>query len=177
MDQTDQKLVQLERKLFDLSSLLQAGKAFDNLLGVRELYNVFTGIVQERFGVETFALFIMDDDRTRFEMVQGLGLSGELPADFSFPADEGLLWQAIRQGQPFATVDSLGESRFTVPFERYRLSGLLSRYFVPLVHRGKVVGLLSVGTKKNGNSYTDNDLEFCTFCRAGVGEQSLRQAL
>ncbi|MGV8079540.1 MAG: diguanylate cyclase [Syntrophales bacterium] len=161
MNQPDQqKLVQLERKLFDLSSLLQAGKAFDNLLGARELYNVFTSIVYERFGLETYVLFIMNDERTRFEMVQGLGLSEEIPADFSFPADEGLLWQAILQGQPFATVDSLGEPRFAIPFDKYRLAGLLSRYFVPLVHRGKVVGLLSIGTKRSKGGYTDDDLEF-----------------
>ncbi|NPU83956.1 MAG: sensor domain-containing diguanylate cyclase [Syntrophaceae bacterium] len=160
MDQPDQKLVQLERKLFDLSSLLQAGKAFDNLLGVRELYSVFTSIVGERFGLETYALFIVNDDGSRFELVQGIGLSEELPADFSFPADEGLLWQAILQGRPFATVDSLGEPRFAIPFDKHRLSGLMSRYFIPLVHRGRVVGLLSIGPQKNTRSYMDDDLEF-----------------
>lgn len=160
MDQPDMKLVQLERKLFDLSSLLQAGKAFDNLLGARELYNVFTSIVQERFGLETYALFIMNDEGSRFEMVQCIGMSEDIPMDFVFPIDEGLLWQAILQGQPFATVDSLGEPRFTIPFEKYRLAWLNSRYFIPLVHRGRVVGLLSIGQKKNAEPFGEDDLAF-----------------
>jgi diguanylate cyclase (GGDEF)-like protein len=160
MDKPDTKLVQLERKLFDLFNLLQAGKAFDNLLGARELYKVFTSIVQERFGLETYALFIINDESTRFEMVQGVGMSEEIPMDFVFPIVEGLLWQTILQGQPFATVDSLDEPRFTIPFEKYRLAWLNSRYFVPLVHRGRVVGLLSIGKKKNAEPYTEDDIGF-----------------
>lgn len=160
MDKLDRRLVQLERKIFDLSSLLQAGKAFDNLLSVHELYKVFTSIVHERFGLETYALFIVNDEKTQFEMVNGFGLPSEIPIDFAFPIDEGLLWQAIRQGEPFATVDSLGEPRFSIPFEKHQLSGLNSRCFVPLVHQGRVVGLLGISEKKNADPYMEEDLSF-----------------
>jgi diguanylate cyclase (GGDEF)-like protein len=160
MNKLKRKMVQLERKIFDLSSLLQAGKAFDNLLDVLELYKVFTSMVRERFGLEVYALFIINDEKTRFELVQGFGLPAEIPTDFSFPIDEGLLWQAIRQGEPFATVDSLGEPRFSIPFEKHRLSSLNSRCFVPLVHQGRVVGLLGIGEKKNADPYMEEDLEF-----------------
>jgi diguanylate cyclase (GGDEF)-like protein len=160
MNKLDRKLVQLEHKIFDLSSLLQTGKAFDNLLGVRELYKVFTSIVQERFGLQIYALFIVNDENTQFEMVVGFGLPTEIPIGFAFPIDEGLLWQAIRQGEPFATVDSLGAPRFHIPFDKYRLSGLHSRYFVPLVRQGRVIGVLGIGEKKNAAPYMEDDLEF-----------------
>lgn len=58
------------------------------------------------------------------------------------------------------TVDSLGEPRFPVPFEKYRLSGLGSCCFVPLVHQGSVIGLLSIGGKKNAEPFMEEDLEF-----------------
>jgi diguanylate cyclase (GGDEF)-like protein len=160
MDKSERKLVQLEHKIFDLSSLLQAGKAFDNLLSTRDLYKVFTSIVQERFDLDVYALFISNDEKTWFEMVQGFGLPAEIPTDFAFPVDEGLLYQAIRQGEPFATVDSLGEARFSLPFEKHRLSMLNSRYFVPLVHQGRVVGLLGIGEKRNAEAYMEEDIEF-----------------
>jgi diguanylate cyclase (GGDEF)-like protein len=160
MVELDREIVKLEHKIFDLSSLLQAGKAFDNLLGVRELYKVFTSIVQERFGLKIYALFIVNDEKTQFEMVQGFGLPPDMPIDFAFPIDEGLLWQAIRQGEPFATVDSLGGPRFHIPFDKHGLSGLRSRYFVPLVHQGRVVGLLGIGEKNNAEPYREDDLEF-----------------
>jgi len=160
MDNLKRKIVQLEHKIFDLSSLLQAGKAFDNALDVHELYKVYTSMLQERFGLEVYALFIINQEKTRFEMVQGFGLPAVIPIDFSFPIDEGLLWQAIRQGEPFVTVDSLDEPRFSIPFEKYQLSGLGSRCFAPLVHQGGVVGLLSIGEKKNAAPYMEEDLEF-----------------
>jgi diguanylate cyclase (GGDEF)-like protein len=160
MDRLNRKLVELEHKIFDLSSLLQAGKAFDNLLSVYELYKVYTSIVQERFGLETYALFIINDERSRFEMVQGFGLPGEIAVNYAFPVDEGLLWQAIQQGESFATVDSLNDPRFSIPFEKHRLSGLNSQYFVPLVHQRSVVGLLSIGAKKNADPYREEDFEF-----------------
>ncbi|MCG6535851.1 MAG: hypothetical protein L7F78_14415, partial [Syntrophales bacterium LBB04] len=71
LNKLDREKVKLEHKIFDLSSLVQAGKAFDNLLGAGELYKVFTSIVQERFGLGIYALFIVNDEKNQFEMVQG----------------------------------------------------------------------------------------------------------
>lgn len=157
-----EKLVALEHQLFDLSSLMQAGKAFDNLLGVRELYSVFTSIVQERFGVDTYALFIMNAAQNQFQLVRGFGLPEDFPLEYSFPREEGLLWQAIFQGRPFATVDSLGHARFAVPFNKFGLDALDSHIFVPLVHQARVVGALSVGKKGSETPYTDEELQFLT---------------
>jgi len=157
-----QKIAQLERKIFDLGNLLQAGKTFDNLLQAGQLHSVFTGIVQERIGMQNYALFIMNDDDTRFEMVRSAGLLEEIRADFSFPREEGLLWQAILKGRPFPTKDKSGQPRFPVPYEKHSLTSLESIYFIPLVHQKRVVGLLSIGEKKDKESYKDDDLEFLT---------------
>jgi len=159
-DELTSQIILLDRKLFDLSSLLQANKAFDNILDLRELYNVFTSIVSERFGLDSYALFIMDEEQTTFTLVRGFGLPEDTPVDFSFPRQEGLLWQAMLQGKPFSVVDSRGESRFQVPFKKYKLDRLGSRLYLPLVHKMQVVGFLAVGAKQDGTRFSDADLEF-----------------
>jgi GAF domain-containing protein len=151
--------VELEHRLFDLTNLLQAGRALDNLLGVQELYNVYANIVRERFGADTVALFVMDPAGDRFQLVRSFGLA-DLPNGFSFPRQEGLLWRAILQGKPFSTADSQGTPRFKIPFEQLHLHSLRSQAFVPLNHQGKVVGLLSIGDKQDGDPYEDDELEF-----------------
>ncbi|MDP8223753.1 MAG: diguanylate cyclase [Candidatus Lernaella stagnicola] len=150
----------LDQELFNLTSLLQANKAFDNVLEAREVYVIYTSIVHERFGLKSYALFVMSEDRTAFNMERGFGLPDSLPVDFSFPWHEGLLWQAILQGQPFSVVDNRGKPRFRVPFEQHRLNELDAKYFLPLVHGGEVVGFLAVGKKEDGTTLSDNDIEF-----------------
>lgn len=154
------QITSLDRKLFDSASLLQANKAFDNILDLRELYNVFTSIVSERFGLDSYALFVMDEEQTTFTLARGFGLPEDTPVDFSFPRQEGLLWQAMLQGKPFTVVDSEGNSRFQVPFRKYKLDRLGSCLYLPLVHKSQVVGFLAVGPKQDGTRFSDADLEF-----------------
>ncbi len=164
-DQTElsalsEKIIGLEHRVFDLTNLLQAGRALDNLLGVNELFSVYASIVRERFGAATLALFALDDTNEQFVLRKGFGLPESLPADFSFPRQEGLLWRAILQGKPFVTADSEGVPRYKIPFSQYGLHQLRSVVFVPLIHQGKVVGLLSVGEKHDGKPYRDDEIEF-----------------
>jgi len=158
----DSQVVQLDRRLFNFSSLLQAIKALDNILQAEELYYVFASIVREKFGLKSLALFIMDEKDENFQLVQEFGLTGSVPAGFSFPRSEGLLWRAILQGRPFSTMDGLGQPRFNVPFQKHRLDLLQSKLFVPLVHKSRVVGVLGLGEKGHAEEYTDEDLDFLT---------------
>lgn len=160
IEQLNEKVIKLDGKLFNFFSLLQAGKAFDNILEAQKLYNVFTSIVQERFGLESFAMFIRDQQDNVFQLVRGFDLDEAMPVDYSFPCQEGLLWQAILQDKPFSTVDSRGEPRFRIPHESFRFDYLRSQFFVPLLHQGDVIGLLSIGGKMDGSEYTDDELEF-----------------
>jgi len=155
-----QRIAQLDRKLFDMSSLLQAGKAFDNTLEADPLFTIYTSIVNERFGLDAYAFFVLDDDKEIFQMVRGVGLAEDVGPDFSFPRREGLLWQTILQGRPFSTVDAVGQPRFVVPFQEFNLHVLRSRLFVPLVYHGNVVGLLSIGEKGDRCGYSDEDVDF-----------------
>jgi diguanylate cyclase (GGDEF)-like protein len=150
----------LDRKVFDLLSLLQANKAFDDVLEAAELHNIFTSIVNERFGAKSFALFVMDEEKRRFLLKRGFGLPEDIDPDFSFPWSEGLLWQAMLQGRPFSVIDSSGEPRFRVLFEKFNLNELGAELFLPLTHQGDVVGFLAVGGKADGSRYSDPDLEF-----------------
>ncbi len=154
------QVFQLDKKLFNLKSLLQANKAFDNVLAPSELYTIFTSIVHESFGVKSYALFVMDDDGTAFRLQRGFGLPEEFSPDFWFPWQEGLLWQAMLQGRPFSVVDSKGDPRFRVPFEEHNLTILGAEIFLPLVHKGGVVGFLSVGPRRDGRRYSTYDIEF-----------------
>lgn len=160
IEQLRDQLVELDQKVFDMNSLLQANKAFDNILEARELFNIFASMVNERFGLSRYALFILDEEGNAFIMKTGYGLDEEVGADFSFPRQEGLLWQAICQGKPFSVVDREGKPRFRVPFENHRLSLLGSDLFVPLVHKGVVIGFLAIGPKNNGTPFSVSDLDF-----------------
>jgi diguanylate cyclase (GGDEF)-like protein len=160
------KVEHLDQKLFDMSTLLQANKAFDNILEERELGAVFASIVHERFGVESYALFAFDEDGATFRLTRSLGLPADVPPDFSFPRQEGLLWQAALQGEPFSVIDQRGRPRFRVVFEKFGLEKLGAVLFVPLAQMGRVLGLLAVGPKATGEAFTETDVRFLSILAA-----------
>ena len=141
----DQTITRLNRKLYDMSKLLQAVRAFDNLLCIEDVYQIFSGIVKERVGFETCALFIMDINKRGYRLLAGDGL----PIDLSFPCEDDSFRESIARGKPFHSAD---ESNWALP---------QTHLFVPLIQKGDVIGFFSIDKKeKEKESLTEEDLEF-----------------
>jgi diguanylate cyclase (GGDEF)-like protein len=145
-----------------MSRLIQAIKTFDNLFEIKEINHFFTTTVKEQFGMQNYALFLISEDKTRFEMVSGEGPPQNLPADFSFPNQEGPLQRMIFRGKPFQAGDNGGRCLFADQYQKYHLTALKNTYFAPLMHFGDVIGVISMGQKQNDEPYTEDDLEFVT---------------
>jgi len=153
----DTRVEILDRRVFELTSLLKAVRTLSNILNPLKLYSVFSDIIREKIRIRMLAIVIYHEKTKTFELVFSHGL-GDL--NFGFKREEGLLWQNILENEPFAVTDTSGNPFFREFFEKCDLDKLGSKMWVPLIMRGKVVGLLMMGEKINGQPFDDLDMEF-----------------
>jgi diguanylate cyclase (GGDEF)-like protein len=146
-----------DRRATELTDLLGACRVLSDILNPQELYAAFAGILRDKFGVLKLGLFVYDQQYAAFELVFSHGL-GKL--NYKIKSDEEDLWRTLLKGTPFAVVDRYGEPLFPGFLEKQDLKVLPSELWIPLVMRGEVIGILTMGTKAGRQPFDDFDLYF-----------------
>jgi diguanylate cyclase (GGDEF)-like protein len=146
-----------DRRAAELTELLKACRDLSDILNPDELYATFAGILKNKFGISKLGLFVYDPEKETFELVFSYGL-GKL--NFKFKRSKKKLWETILQDKPFAVVDESGDPLFPKFLEKQDLKILPSKLWAPLVMRGDVIGLLTMGAKAGNQSFDDFDLYF-----------------
>ncbi len=140
-----------------LRSLLQSGKGFSEILEIDPLLDAFMAVCRERCGMATSAVLLKDDldpeaVTYRVRAFHGLperfteatGEQDEMLL-FRLPADQGLLWQQINQGDVFSVADMTGRPHFATAWRQWNLGVLRSQVWCPLIKGGEVLGILTLG--------------------------------
>jgi len=146
-----------DRRAAELTELLKACRDLSDILNPDELYATFAGIIRNKFGISKLGLFVYDPEKETFELIFSYGL-GKL--NFKFKRGRKKLWETILQDKPFAVVDQSGDPLFPKFLEKQDLKILPSKLWVPLVMRGEVIGLLTMGPKSGNQLFDDFDLYF-----------------
>jgi diguanylate cyclase (GGDEF)-like protein len=146
-----------DRRAAELTELLKACRDLSDILNPAELYATLAGIIRNKFRISKLGLFVYDSEKETFELVFSYGL-GKL--NFKFKRGRKNLWETILQDRPFAVVDQSGNPLFPKFLEKQDLKILPSRLWVPLVMRGEVIGLLTMGPKPANQPFDDFDLYF-----------------
>jgi len=146
-----------DRRAAELTELLKACRDLSDILNPDELYATLAGIIRNKFGISKLGLFVYDPEKETFELVFSYGL-GKL--NFKFKRGRKNLWETILQDKPFAVVDQSGDPLFPKFLEKQDLKILPSRLWAPLVMRGEVIGLLTMGPKPGNQPFDEFDLYF-----------------
>jgi diguanylate cyclase (GGDEF)-like protein len=146
-----------DRRAAELTELLKACRDLSDILNPDELYVTFAGIIKNKFGISKLGLCVYDSDKETFELLFSYGL-GKL--NYKFNRGTNKLWETILQDKPFAVLDQLGEPLFQEFLEKQDLSVLPSGLWTPLVMRGEVIGLLTMGTKAGDQPFDEFDLYY-----------------
>lgn len=146
-----------DRRAAELTELLKACRDLSDILNPDELYATLAGIIKNKFGISNLGLFVYDPEKETFELIFSFGL-GKL--NFKFKRGRKNLWETILKDKPFAVVDQSGDPLFPKFLEKQDLKILPSKLWVPLVMRGEVIGLLTMGPKAGNQLFDDFDLYF-----------------
>lgn len=167
-----QKAVELDALVFEMRTLLQSGKGFSEILNIDNLLNTFMAVCRERYGVTNSAVLLIDDldPNNVFYRVRAFhGLTDHFLDDkgdreemlmYRIPADRGMLWQMLKQGDVFSVLDMRRLPRFTVAFRKWNLGILNSDVWVPLMRGGEVLGILTLGLCEDGSQIPESQFAF-----------------
>ena len=151
---------ELERRIFELSSLVKAGRALYSILSPSELYDVILAIIAEKLQAGPMALFRFDADAKECVLVRSRGLTGVADKSLRFVFEEGLLWQNVLQVDPFSVTSASGTLLFERFFTSKRLDTLKTDLWAPLFLKDRLIGLLTLGRRADGSEYHAHDIEF-----------------
>ncbi|MDA0989274.1 MAG: diguanylate cyclase [Verrucomicrobia bacterium] len=150
----------LERQVFDLTSLLTAGRAMHNILVPSELYAVLVAMVAEKLEAGPMALFCYDAGERSVRLVHTYQLPDVLDDELRFFFEEGLLWQNVLQYEPFPVTSASGKPLFERFFAKNNLSRFKADLWIPLFLKDKLIGLLTMGNRPNGRPYDKHEMDF-----------------
>jgi diguanylate cyclase (GGDEF)-like protein len=139
----------------ELTNLLKVNRELSNILNPDDLYVSFANLIKEKFNLRNIAIFVYQEISLTFDLVYS---HGQNQSDLSFKKDESLLWQTIVQQQPFAVFDESGNPIFPEIFNKYGLNKLKADWWIPLVMRDEVVGVLAISHQDKSKQFSDLDL-------------------
>lgn len=166
------RIALLDRRIFEMRALLQSGKGLSNILEMKSLLNTFMAAVREHYGIVNSAIFLKDDldeSKEYYRVREFFGLPDSFENSdgkketfymFKFPKDNGLLWQIIQQGNVFSVKDLQGNPRFPISWSDWNLELLNSWTWCPLIKGGEVLGVLTLGLKRDGEQLSEKDYSF-----------------
>ncbi len=167
------KVIEQDIRIFEMQALLQSGKGLSNILDLSRLLDTFMAVVRERYDVVNSCVILKEDfengEKEFFQIKRYFGLDDhyidllgrkEPLYLFRIEKNNGLLWQLIQQGSVFSVRDLQKEPRFITAWEKLNLDVLRSDFWCPLIKSGEVVGILTLGERRDGSQVPENEYSF-----------------
>ncbi len=161
---------QLERRVRELSTLHDIGKAVTSLLDLQKVLNRVVEAAVYLTGAEEGFLLLVDQETEELYMRAAKGLSQKAARSFRIKVEDSLSGQVVTTGKPIM-FSSGAQERFKIK-TGYLAKALLH---VPLKLRDEVIGVLSVHNRVSSQPFTDNDLRTLTIL-AGYAAVAIENA-
>jgi signal transduction histidine kinase/HPt (histidine-containing phosphotransfer) domain-containing protein len=152
--------VALEQKILQLTVLHEIGLALGSTLDVDELLEKSLQVVVARLGFDRGLIFLVDETQGMLEGCHSLGATAEMTAllgQLRLPLDDSNLFlvQLLRSGQPKLLRDM---TEITSPLAQrvFRALGTQEFLAMPLLAKGKAIGILGVDNALTGRPIPEN---------------------
>jgi PAS domain S-box-containing protein len=137
-------------------------QAISNRLFLGELANEALEHVKATLGVDGGALFIVDresDERFSLRSLPAIHANG-LPKSISLKKNTPITYRLVNECLPLAqyTVDLSPNFKQAPEDERLALKELNFEWFIPILKKEQLIGVLALGPKRSGQSYSAQDL-------------------
>ena len=111
---------------------------------------------------EAASLMLLTEDRSELEFKVALGPKSKGVKSFRLPVGKGIAGWVAENAEPILIPDAYADSRFDPSFDKRSGFRTHSYLCVPLIHKEKVVGVLTVLNRLDGHSFTEDDQNLVT---------------
>jgi len=145
---------QLERRVRQLNTLHDIGKAVTSLLDLEKVANRVVEAAVFLTGAEEGFLLLVDKETEELYMRAAQGLTQKEARSFRVKVEDSLSGQVVTTGKPIMVSTVQDKEKFKLK-TGYLVKALLH---VPLKLRDEAIGVLSVHNRISSKAFTDNDL-------------------
>ncbi len=137
-------------------NLKEIGYALTSVLDLERVFPLVNNITVCGTGSLSGIIVLVDGDEVQLKAAKGL--PSHVANDAVFKVGDGAIGWVVKCGKSLVIDDIEKDLRFNKQqFQWYLGKTVLC---VPIKARGRVVGVISVNSKKSGDGYTDNDVRF-----------------
>ncbi|MEM7119117.1 MAG: GAF domain-containing protein, partial [Chloroflexota bacterium] len=157
----------LANRLKERNTLIEITRAVTSSLDLHEVVGSTIKLVHDSWKIEASSLWLLDDVKQTLRILTNVGTSAELLSQFELPVGEGFVGHVAETGELVYTNDAR-----THPLHYRQVdlqTGFLTRSLlcVPLIFHGRVVGVLQLLNKQDGD-FDDGDADKAMSIAAAV---------
>jgi diguanylate cyclase (GGDEF)-like protein len=151
-------LRELKRTVDELQALNDIGRALTSTLELPEVLHLVMQKVSELLRAGSRSLLLVDEAAGELYYEVAVGPGAERLGQARLPLGDGIAGWVAREGQPVLVEDVRGDPRFSDRFDA--LAGAETRYVlaVPLLARGRVLGVIEVAGGEAARPFSPEDL-------------------
>lgn len=150
---------ELDRKVFNLMTLQQSGKVLSSTLNLEELIQISIDMFLETVWANKGILMLSTDDKAGFVVKAVKGLNESELKDLEQDPEEVWVMTTLQKDKRAILAQELAVNS---SYQSYTTINRALRFavYIPLLKEGELYGIVKIGGKINGESFTENDLEF-----------------
>ena len=149
---------ELQREVERLKSLLDISLKFGSTLDLQEILNLIMEIAKKTLDAEASSIFQIDEEKRELFFVVATGEKGKEAKTIRIPWGKGIAGWVAEHGKPLLVPDVSKDPRFFQDVDKKTGFKTKSILAVPLIRKGKVIGVAEVINKKGGGEFTVEDI-------------------
>jgi diguanylate cyclase (GGDEF)-like protein len=146
-----------DRKLEVLGALQEVVESYNLTVNTDELFERMLEIALGVTGAEGGSLMLLDPEARELGVRVAVGVEPELWPKIRVPLGEGIAGRVAAEARPLRLRGKADRQAFRIVRERLDVESALC---VPLVHEGRVLGVLNLHHTSRPDAFSDADLEF-----------------
>jgi len=146
-----------DRKAELLQALHEVVESVNLTVDPDELFSRMLEIAMSVTGADGGSLMLLDVERAELQIRVAVGVEHELWQKIRVALGEGIAGRVASEGRPIRVRGKADHTNFRIVRERFDVESALC---VPLVHGGRVLGVLNLHHSTHPDAFTDDDLDF-----------------
>lgn len=149
---------ELKRRIYELHNLFQISLDLTAILELDQLINSYLNTIIGQLRIKSAILYLHKErNTTHLTLMKTKGIEKEEVSKLNFETTDSIVKQVLKKRQPVIIAEELTSLK---EIEKFRM--LDSEVITPLIHSHRLEGLLILGTKINGEPYSQTDIEMLT---------------
>ncbi|MCK5619267.1 MAG: GAF domain-containing protein, partial [Candidatus Krumholzibacteria bacterium] len=148
----------LRDKIKNLEFVTSASRMLNATLDLDQLLRVIMKIVKNALNVQAVSLSVADEEGENLVFELAKGRRDKAVRGLSIPFGEGIMGRVAQTKKPLVVNDTAGDERISLVLEKKLGLRPRSLMAIPLLRRGKLIGVLEVINQKRRKPFTEEEL-------------------